>query len=302
MPHDFYCYGMISPSTVFVLREDFMFPAANQYAEIRKTIPSIGGEAANSAIVLSRLGAGVKLDGNWMNPVYADQIRNLLGPFHIDISRLAERQGYGTEEVVISDKVTRTVFGNYAAFHAGEKQWNDPDEEDIKTASCAALDPYFREESRLAAALCVKHHVPYVTLDCRYDDAMARHAAAVSISHELRDQDYPDEPWDGLFKKYQDHCSGLVVFTFGSDALWYGRRNGPVQQFEPYPVIPVDTTGAGDAFRGALAYGVLNKWEDKKIVGFASAVAACVCLTMPHALNAPTLEQVHRFIKENPGI
>ena len=47
-----------------------------------------------------------------------------------------------------------------------------------------------RAESRRAAELCVAHDKPYVTLDSPYDDYVAQNAAAVAISHELRDQAY----------------------------------------------------------------------------------------------------------------
>jgi sugar/nucleoside kinase (ribokinase family) len=293
-----YLYGMISPSTVHVLREDFTFPRANEYAEIANSCPSVGGEAANSAFVLAKLGVPTKLDGNWLNPRDADKVLGLLKPFGIDTSRLSIRSDGGTSEIVIADRTTRTVFGNYASFHSGPKQWNDPQPEDIERASVACLDPYFRDESRKAAELCVAYRKPYVTLDCPYDDAMAQHAACIVISHELRDQTYPARDHRELFDAYRAHCDGLVIFTFGSEALWYARKQEE-GTFVPYRVEPVDTTGAGDAFRGAIAYGILQQWSDAKTVEFASAVAACVCLTSPHALNAPNLETVLEFMAQH---
>jgi hypothetical protein len=59
---------------------------------------------------------------------------HLLKPYHIDTSRLTTTWNYGTEEIVITDKTSRTVFGNYAAFQNSEKQWNNPREIDIKKA------------------------------------------------------------------------------------------------------------------------------------------------------------------------
>jgi hypothetical protein len=55
---------MITPSTVHVLRSDFAYPRPNTYAEIARSYPSVGGEAANSAIVLASLGVCTRLDGN----------------------------------------------------------------------------------------------------------------------------------------------------------------------------------------------------------------------------------------------
>jgi sugar/nucleoside kinase (ribokinase family) len=294
---DAYCYGMISPSTVHVLREDFAYPKANTYAEIARTLPSVGGEAANSAIILAKLGLRTKLDGNWLHPRNAEKVKGLLGAFGIDLSRLSTNEQGGTDEVVIADKDSRTVFGNYASFHAGPKQWNDPQWDDIQRAAIVCLDPYFRTESQLAAELCVKHQKPYVTLDCRYEDYTAQHAAAIVVSHELRDGAYAKRDSSEVFARYQESCQGLVIFTFGSDRLWFGRRGGERREGRPYAIEAIDTTGAGDSFRAGVAYGVFQGWSDERTIDFASAVAACVCLTVPHTLNAPGLDGVVAFME-----
>lgn len=90
-----------------------------------------------------------------------------------------------------------------------------------------------------------------------------------------------------------------MVFTFGSDALWYSRAGGERKTHRPYHVDVVDSTGAGDAFRGGIAFGISQGFSDEQTVDFASAVAACVCRTVPHALNAPSLEAVSIFIEEH---
>jgi len=301
MAHDVYLYGMISPSTVYVLREDFAFPKPNGYAEVGRVLPSIGGEAANSAIMLAKLGLRTKLDGNWIHSRNAEKVKGTLAGFGIDVSRLTVTETGGTEEIVIADGDSRTVFGNYAGFHAGPKQWNEPRAEDIAAASIVCLDPYFRTDSRLAAELCVAHSTPYVTLDSPYDDYVAQNAAAVVISHELRDQSYAGRDMRAVFGEYLGACRGLVIFTFGGDELWYARRGQPIVSDRPYAIEPVDTTGAGDSFRGAIAYGLLKGWADERTVDFASAVAACVCMSYPHALNAPGLDGVLAFIQQHRG-
>ena len=286
-------------STVYVLDKDFVFPRPNEYAEIAQSLFSIGGEATNSAIMLSKLGIKTKLDGNWLNKKNAGKIQDCLKSFDIDITRLTAKENYGTEEIVITDKNSRTVFGNYASFHKGKKQWNTPQETDIKDATIVSLDPYFKNESLLTAQLCVKNRKPYVTLDCKYDDYIAQNAEAVIISHELRDQAYKGENIIDLFKNYQKYCKGLIIFTFGSDELWYARREENISKFKPYVIKPVDTTGAGDSFRSGVIYGLLKSWDDRSIVDFASAVSACVCLTFPHTLNAPGLDGILNFMNEN---
>ncbi|MEJ2568271.1 MAG: carbohydrate kinase family protein [candidate division WOR-3 bacterium] len=297
--NEVYLYGMISMSTVYVLDNDSEFPEPNEYAEIAQSSFSIGGEAANSAIMLSKLGIKTKLDGNWLNKKHARKIENRLKSFRIDVSRLTVKENYGAEEIVITDKNSRTVFGNYASFHRGEKQWNTPKETDIKEASLVSVDPYFKNESLLAAELCLDNQKPYVTLDCKYNDFLAQNAEAVIISHELRDQAYKDKNMLDIFKNYQKRCKGLIIFTFGSDELWYGRKEEKIHRLKPYKIEPVDTTGAGDSFRAGVIYGLMKSWDDRSIVDFASAVSACVCLTFPHTLNAPGLDGIIKFMEEN---
>jgi sugar/nucleoside kinase (ribokinase family) len=289
---------MISSSTVHILDSKFSFPRPNEYAEIKQTLPSVGGEAINSAIMLSKLGIKTRIDGNWLNKHHSDKILNLIKPYKIDTSRLTIVEKYGTEEVVITDNNSRTVFGNYANFHNGEKQWNDPKETDIQKSKYVSIDPYFREQSIEAAKICVKHQKPYVTIDCKYENFLSNNAEAIIISHELRDMEYKENDAQDIFEKYLTHCKGLVIFTFGSDELWYARSGQQINKFKPYKINPIDTTGAGDSFRSGIIFGLMNSWDDEKILDFASAVAACVCLTIPHTLNAPGLVEINKFIKE----
>ncbi len=249
--------------------------------------------------MLSKLGVKTKLDGNWLNRTNADKIFNILKSSDIDESRPTVKEHYGTEEIVITDRESRTVFGNYASFHSGERQWNFPQEVDIRDAAIIALDPYLKEESLNVAQMCVRNKKPYVTIDCTYDDFMARHGEALIISHELRDKAYRDAPMVDVFEGYQRNCEGLIIFTFGGDELWYGRRGQSMKKQKPYRITPVDTTGAGDSFRSGIIYGLLNSWDDESTVEFASAVAACVCLTIPHTLNAPDKDGIIRFMQDN---
>jgi sugar/nucleoside kinase (ribokinase family) len=121
----------------------------------------------------------------------------------------------------------------------------------------------------------------------------------VIISHELRDQAYRDRNILEIFQQYLTFCKGLVIFTFGGDELWYARPGQQMKKSKPYDITPIDTTGAGDSFRSGIIYGLLRSWDDESTIDFASAVSACVCLTIPHTLRAPEMDGITAFMKKN---
>ena len=69
-----------------------------------------------------------------------------------------------------------------------------------------------------------------------------------------------------------------------------------------YPAFPisdiVDTTGAGDAFRAGLCYGLLQNWTRPRSAIFASAVAACHCRRLGGASQVP-LEEIQNLLAKN---
>lgn len=293
--HDVYLYGMTVYSTIHLLEGEF--PEADTYAEIRETWNIPGGETANSAVVLSKLGLKVKIDGPFLGSKTKDGIIELCGKHGIDCSGMHYDHDFeGVQDLVMVAGKTRTVFGRFGSYFSGEKKWNKPDIGSIEAADIVSLDPFFGEESKTVAEYCVKIGKKYVTIDCPYDGVMLRNAAATAISLEYIRNQYPGEEIEEIFKKYTDSAKGLVIFTFGSKEIMYGRRGEGIKRLPAYKVEVKSTLGAGDTFRGGVVYGVLKGFPDQETVKFAAATAACVCRRFPFALNPPSLEEIQALI------
>jgi sugar/nucleoside kinase (ribokinase family) len=294
---DVYAYGVISSSTLYLLKGDF--PAKSGYAEFLKKYKNVGGEAANSSLVLARLGMKVKLDGNWINPDEdADFIKNIFKENQVDITRVSFRKCSGPKEMLIVDKNARTIFGTYGLL-SQEKSWNLPKEDDIENTSLVCLDPFFENASLQVVEYATKHQKPIVTVDCKFDDPIFQAADVAIISEEFLRDAYPDWEINEIARKYLESTKGSLIFTFGSKEILYGSQKEGWKQFTPYQIIPIDTTGAGDSFRAGIIYGLFKKWGMRKTVAFASAVSALVCQSFPGVLNAPHLEDVISFMEKN---
>ncbi|MEM8683477.1 MAG: PfkB family carbohydrate kinase [Pseudomonadota bacterium] len=290
-----YAYGVVSSSTLY--RIDGDFPGAEGYAEITDALPMTGGEATNSSIVLSRLGASVKLDGNWLGDNDGGKrTKRLLEGYGIDTSRLPLRENHtGVEEVVFAAGDTRTIFGTYVKLQR-QASWNLPQDEDISNAQVVCLDPFFKEPAAHAARVAFGAGIPVVTVDCRYDNPILAHTAAVVIAESFIQEHYPGADLEDLFRRYQSKHRGLTIFTFGNKPAWFARPAQPIQRFTPFPVDAVDTSGGGDSFRAGIVYGFLHGWDDERMVAFASAVAAIVCTRFPGVIQAPALDEVESFM------
>ncbi len=291
--HEVYAYGMIAPSTLIVLDDDY--PPPGGYAEIAGVHPSFGGEAAGGAYVLARLGVGTKLDGTWLGHDQPSTFAlEALSGAGVDC-RAIRRGPTSVIEVVISAADARTVLGTYQQLMI-DRTWNAPSEEDVRSSRIVCLDPFLGDESLLAAHWCIDAGTPYVTVDASPDSEIAQGAEVLVVSEEFATREFgPHDPRE-LLATYAERCRGLVILTHGSEPVVYGRRGGQAQECASYPVAVRDTTGAGDSFRAGAIYAMLNDADDPQLVRTASAVAALVCQGFPGVLNSPSEDELSEFL------
>jgi ribokinase len=87
-----------------------------------------------------------------------------------------------------------------------------------------------------------------------------------------------------------------VIMTLGSrGALLVSAET--MRLYPAWIVTPVDTTAAGDAFNGALAFSLASGEGIDNAIPFANAVAAISVTRMGAQTSMPTLQIVRRFMK-----
>lgn len=273
------------------------FPAIDTYAEIGETHSFPGGEAGSAAVLLAGLGYRTRLAGPHLGLETRDAVQAFCEERGIDCSEFAFDPGFGgVRDLVLVAGTTRTVFGWFGAYFQSPKRWSPPVEESIRSARIVAIDPFFGEESELAARLCVAHGTPYVTIDCEPDSYIHRHAAATIIANEYVGWKHGDEDRDALFRSYVEASDGLTVFTHGTKPMMLARQGQATQWIEAFRVDAVSTLGAGDTFRAGLIHGLLSGYSDVEAVRFAAATSACVCRRFPMAADPPRLDEIQSLI------
>lgn len=91
-----------------------------------------------------------------------------------------------------------------------------------------------------------------------------------------------------------DGSAPFVAATWGEDGVYWQNENG--QHHTPaFDIEPVDTTGAGDAFHGAFALGLVRGLSVRDNIRFSSATAALTCLKAGARNALPALKDVQRL-------
>ena len=109
-------------------------------------------------------------------------------------------------------------------------------------------------------------------------------------------EEKPFDPEDAIeqMKSFGAKASTITLGDKGSMTVC----NDETFRTPAFKVDAVDTTGAGDVFHAGYIYGLLQKWEIKEVVRFASAFAALKCRKLGGRAGIPSLEETISFMNK----
>jgi sugar/nucleoside kinase (ribokinase family) len=294
-----YLFGQVLGTHSFLLKDGFLQP--DEYASIKEQYFLPGGETGTAATVLDALGISVRMDGTWIGTEVAPMLKAFYAGKKVDFSSMhMMNDDPGIMDYVVIAGLVRSPMGRFQnLFSTGRRWWSVPREEDIAGCKAAAIDPFFREESLLAAELCRHQGVPYVTIDSPHNSLLHRYAAVNVVSKECISQYYQGISTEGIMELMMGESDGLTIITQGADDMLYGRNGGSIHRMKTFPVKVRSTLGAGDTFKAGCVYGLLHQMDDEELVRFASACSAVAVSRFPLPLYPPTLKEVRALIGGN---
>ena len=293
--HEVYLFGQILGTHSFLLRDGFLQP--DEYAEIKDQYFLPGGETGTAATVLSSLGVSVKMDGTWIGTEVAPMLKAFYADKQVNLSSMTFTEDPGVMDYVVIAGLVRSPMGRFQTlFSTGERWWNIPKEEDIAGCKAAAIDPFFRDESLLAAEYCQRNGVPFVTIDSPHDSLLHKLTAVNVVSKECVAEHYAGMAPEAIMEKMQQATDGLTIITQGGGEMLYARKGEEIHRMKPFKVTVRSTLGAGDTFKAGCVYGLLHGMKDEELVRFASACSAVAISRFPLPLNPPRPEEVQALI------
>ncbi|MBR5967794.1 MAG: carbohydrate kinase family protein [Lachnospiraceae bacterium] len=291
-----YLFGQILGTHSFLLKDGFLQP--DEYSEIKEQYFLPGGETGTAGTVLDSLGVSVRMDGTWIGTEVAPMLKAFYADKNVDLSPVHFMEDDpGVMDYVVIAGLVRSPMGRFQTlFSTGKRWWSIPKEEDIKGCKAAAIDPFFGDESLLAADICTRCGIPYVTIDSPHDSELHRKAAVNVVSKECTAQHYAGMDAEAIMKQMQAETDGLTIITQGGGDMLYARKGGEIRRMKPFKVEVRSTLGAGDTYKAGCVYGLLKGMSDEELVRFASACSGVAISRFPLPKFPPRLEEVQKLI------
>jgi ribokinase len=277
-----------------------------------------GGKGANQAVAAARAGADVMMIGVVGDDAYGSRRMDELAAEGIDISRVRRcAEPTGVALITVDGGGENTIVVAPGANAMLEEQDADDAGDVIRSADALLMQLEVPIDAVMAAARIARSHGTLVVLNA----APARPIPAELVglidllvvnkteAIELTNQDRP------TVEALTMLGVASAVMTLGDEGAQY-THHGHAGGVYAFPVEPIDTVGAGDAFAGVLtvrwaehlialnplAGGVLDQVEVLDAVCWACAAGALATTVRGATPSLPTREKIKQLLaRHDPG-
>jgi sugar/nucleoside kinase (ribokinase family) len=284
------CYGEIGVDNIIQADglpspENAIFPKSDSYHG--------GGAAANTAVWLGNLGVKVGLTGNTIGyDTYGDMILERLGKqSNIDLSLVEQREGVTTP--FTRAIVTPDGERSFLIFWYPQAPKIQLRKEMLKSVKYLALDLYGGPERLETARLAFESGVSTAIGDVIWPDHPALPFTSIATnSGPFIRQHFPGVDVRQHARTLQSISRGMVIITDGPREVFAVDAQGNGFTIQPPAVTAIDATGAGDAFRAGLLYGLLRGFDLPRSLCWGVATGSLKVKNLGAATTLPDFQEI----------
>jgi len=275
-----------------------------------------GGMAANASVVAARLGAQVCCWGRAGNDRSGLAMRDALSAEGVDVNcfRCFDGAASSISGVVVDANGERSIVNFRGAELPTDSAWLPLNE--VAAASAVLADPRWPEgaaalfdsareagvptvlDGDVADASVFDQLLPKVDYAIFSEPGLTAYADQADDAPLNRDATLPDlSRYVPQLEFARARGCGIAAVTLGTRGVVWLTESG----FKHLPAIEVDvvdTTGAGDAFHGAVAFAIGAGLAMHDAFVFASAVAAIKCTRAGGRAGAPNLQTTLQTLQQ----
>ncbi len=297
--HSILCAGIAVQDLVFRLDQ---FPPRGLKTRARDYSVVSGGNAANAAVAVARLGGMARFAGPIGGPagedLIGDRVLDSLIREHVDVSGVMRIDGAPSSlsAIFVEEAGERTIV-NYRDDRLTQVRHPDPDAllNDVKAV---LADNRYAEFVRPFCEAARRRGLP-VILDgdrpTEASDALLVCATHLIFSAEgLRATARVDDLGAAL-RSLASAVPGFLAVTDGANGAFWLDGN-TVRHHPAFEVQVVDTLAAGDVFHAAFALALTEGRAIADAMRFSTAAAAVKCMRFGGSAASPTRADVEAFL------
>jgi ribokinase len=260
---------------------------------------TLGGKATNTAASLAAWGARVAITGTTIGADDTGRLFQQLVSQHQGISTefVEQRDGIASMYccILVNADGERAIIG----VNTNEVIATKPTVEMVGSAAVVTLDLYGGEERVEVARMAQNANRPVIVGDLR-DAAhpiLAYTSVAIASAAEVRDT-YPKWTVDDFAHRTMRAGAKAVVITDGGNAVGLYLEDEKRATLNPPNLHVIDATGAGDAFRAGITYGVLKGWGMEQAAAFGAAAGSLTVQRIGAASNPAEFDVTWEMARE----
>jgi len=300
LPHErkrILCAGIVVFDEVFRVKE---FPPPDGKIEATEFMAIGGGNAANAAITIARLGGQASYAGPVGDDVAGDFILANLTREGVDTGGHIRVPGTSSplSAIFVNIRGERSIVTHRGAQLSAALPCNS--DELVADVDAVLIDNRMAAFARPVGEAALARGIP-VVLDADKattpDDPLLSTATHVIFSGECLRQTVGSDDLAAAVAHLAKATSRFVATTNGpGDVIW--SEGGEVFQMPVFNITAVDSLAAGDVFHGAFALALVEGRPIRDALRFAAAAAALKCTRFGGSATAPTRAEVEAFLQQ----
>lgn len=269
--------------------------------QIRERRVLCGGQMATAMCACAGLGLRAKYVGVTGTDDNGRRIRAELQARHVDISDVVIRDAKNRSAIVLVDETTGDRMVLWDRDDRLRLRGPELPIDALAATSVVHVDDV-DDEVAIRAARLARAAGALVTSDIDRLTPRTEELAA-SVTHAIFARHVPARlsglaDMEGALRKLRKTLDNVLVVTMGEHGAM--ALEGDRFYHEPaFTVHAVDTTGAGDVFRGGFIYALVKGQPIDQALRTANAAAAVSCTRMGALNGVPTLEEVRELMAAN---
>ncbi len=275
-------------------------PEPDTKLEVRELLEQGGGPVSTALVTVARLGKKpaliAKIGGDTRGRLMLDDLHRE----GVDTSGVVVSPGHNSQFAFIMvepEKGHRTILWGRAGLPNLTEE--EVDLGLVRSGRLLHMDNHEIPGAIAAARAARESGIP-VLVDAGSPDDRIEELLSL-VDYAVTSQSFPEkltgirDPLKAL-EAIRAYGPRIAAMTMGPDGAVALADDGLVHS-PGFQVDVVDTTGAGDVFHGAFAFGIVEGMDIPAVLRFSNAVAAMKCRSLGGRTGIPTRPEVEAFLQ-----